>query len=78
MGNHRNLNSRAGGRRPKVLNLESCPHYLRDGAGSYCKLIDMKDDEDYPHSFWRVMCHGNQDHPFCEGAKRNLIKKENR
>lgn len=48
-----------------------CKDYLSDGAGHYCKLIPMKDDEDYPHEYWRVMCLADQKHPCCEKNKRN-------
>ena len=51
-----------------------CKYNIRDGAGDYCKLIPMLHEKDYPHKYWRVFCYGNTDHPFCEGAKRNLLK----
>jgi len=43
----------------------NCPHLIRDGAGHYCQLKDMRKDEDYPHSWWRVLCYGRQEHPNC-------------
>lgn len=43
----------------------SCPHYLTDGAGHYCKLKNMTLDNDYPHEYWRVLCQGSLDHPYC-------------
>ena len=50
-----------------------CENLIKDGAGTYCKLICMKDDKDYPHTHWRVFCNGNKSHSFCEGLKRGLL-----
>ena len=60
----------------KIEEIEPCPDYIGDGAGHYCKLIDMRKNEDYPHSYWRVMCHGDREHPCCEACKRELINKK--
>lgn len=50
-----------------------CKHLERDGAGDYCKLISMTHEEDYPHKYWRVCCHGNIENYTCEGRQRNLL-----
>ena len=53
-----------------------CEHVYYDGAGHYCKLINMEKYEDYPHKHFRVMCFGKQGGYFscvkCEGFMRVL------
>ncbi len=46
-----------------------CSFLKIDGAGNYCRAIPMKSDDDYPHDYWRVQCHGNPSSSLCEGRK---------
>ena len=39
--------------------LESkCIHVLKDGAGTYCALMPVFNNPDYPHKFYRTECFG--------------------
>ena len=51
----------------------NCKYLTKDGAGEYCMLRPMHNEEDYPHQYWRVSCHGNTESIFCEGQQKDSL-----
>ena len=55
----------------KEKNKIKCIHNIVDGAGNYCKLKPM-DNENYPHKFCRTDCYGRKHNcKFIELYKEN-------
>lgn len=54
---------------------ENCPYLISDGAGHYCKILKVPED-DYPHKYRRVFCYGRENGLGCFDEKKRFGLKD--